>query len=549
MGDGSLRHSPGPSVVLVTAGSHRADLRPLVVNGSYRGLERLGRNGTRFTDATTAGTGERRAAVALLTGRCPEHDPTSHWGDLRTTATTVADGFRSAGYRTAAIGDVRARRAAGRPDARLSSTTVDPFIAQRQAVEALGFQEVVLAERGIGWRLATTRQRAYLDDYDRFLVDRGLFGFEIPPNVGYAEMRPSINRLPEDALSSSFCTERACEWLTTHAEQPFFLWVALPRPAMPYDVPESMLSRLDQATAATAPSTRDAADPLFADLRSDREWDLYSDTATTLARAGALANARMADEQVDAIRELLTTLGRGDDTIVVATATSGDQLGDRGLWGPVSGYGASIRVPLVVSGPGFLRNEVSDAPVSHYDVAATLFAICGSERGVAASSRLGVDLRDVAIRRRVASPERGRVTIGDHALSVTRDHWKLIVYPNGGRVDLYDLRSDPDELVDRATDVGASVDRGELRDELERWLATHADGWSLDEHGGLATVPYQRPSAAPSVRALGRVPWDAREPPVVTAAGGRSVPWWWRSHGPDFSDRVRWMVDPPPETV
>ena len=72
-----------------------------------------------------------------------------------------------------------------------------------------------------------------------------------------------------------------------------------------------------------------------------------------------------------------TTQGLRDDTVVVVTSDHGDMLGERGLWYKMAPFEPSIRVPLIVSGPGIGRGRRVAQPVSLLDLAPTLVELGG----------------------------------------------------------------------------------------------------------------------------------------------------------------------------
>ena len=71
--------------------------------------------------------------------------------------------------------------------------------------------------------------------------------------------------------------------------------------------------------------------------------------------------------------------------MVVVTSDHGDMLGERGLWYKMAPFEPSIRVPLIVSGPGSAGRRVAE-PVSLLDLAPTLVELGGGSVDDAASS-------------------------------------------------------------------------------------------------------------------------------------------------------------------
>ncbi len=63
--------------------------------------------------------------------------------------------------------------------------------------------------------------------------------------------------------------------------------------------------------------------------------------------------------------------GELDNTTFVYSSDHGEMLGDHDKWGKSIPYEASLRVPLVMAGPGISQGVVSDTQVSVMDLAAT----------------------------------------------------------------------------------------------------------------------------------------------------------------------------------
>ena len=94
------------------------------------------------------------------------------------------------------------------------------------------------------------------------------------------------------------------------------------------------------------------------------------------------------DEQVGRLLEALEATGQLENTIVIFTSDHGELLGDHGLYlkGPFF-YEPSIRVPLIVAGPGVRSGARSPALVELADLAPTLLDAAGLERHPGMQSR------------------------------------------------------------------------------------------------------------------------------------------------------------------
>ena len=150
------------------------------------------------------------------------------------------------------------------------------------------------------------------------------------------------------------------------------------------------------------------------------------------------------DVQIGRILKNLEKSGQAGNTIVVFTADHGLACGHHGLMGKQNLYDHSVRVPLMVMGPGIPAKRKIDDPVYLQDVMPTSLELAGAPvpKSVAFKSLLP------AIRSK-AHPR--KAIYGAYLNSqrmVTADGKKLILYPKAKAALLYDLAKDPSEKHD-----------------------------------------------------------------------------------------------------
>ncbi len=99
------------------------------------------------------------------------------------------------------------------------------------------------------------------------------------------------------------------------------------------------------------------------------------------ARHGYYANTTYFDDWVGQFIDTLKRTKLIDNTIVIVTADHGDMLGERGLWYKMHFFEQSVRIPLVIAGPGIKHRTIPDL-CSSVDFLPTLldFAADGSDR-------------------------------------------------------------------------------------------------------------------------------------------------------------------------
>ena len=156
------------------------------------------------------------------------------------------------------------------------------------------------------------------------------------------------------------------------------------------------------------------------------------------------------DAQIGRVLDALDASPHANNTIVVFSADSGVARGSHGLIGKQNLYEHSVRVPLIVKGPGIPAGKTTAALCYLFDVMPTLGKLC---RVTGPKSSEGVDLSGVL--RDPTMPGRQRLLFAYKSVqrAVCDDRWKLIRYPLVDRTQLFDfdLQVDPDEIVNLAS--------------------------------------------------------------------------------------------------
>ena len=197
------------------------------------------------------------------------------------------------------------------------------------------------------------------------------------------------------------------------------------------------------------------------------------------------------DAQIGRILDALAVSPHATNTIIVFSADSGVARGSHGLIGKQNLYELdSIRVPLIVSGPGIPAGQRTDAMCYLFDVLPTLGKIC---QVAAPKTSEGVEF--AATLRDPAKPARKEMMFAyRHVQRAVRDErWKLIRYPVVNKTQLFDLESDPFEITNLAEEPKHAAKVAELMAMLARKQKEFGDTTAL-------TVENPKPAA-----------WSARE--------------------------------------
>ena len=166
-------------------------------------------------------------------------------------------------------------------------------------------------------------------------------------------------------------------------QRPFFMVASFIHPHDPYVArPEwwCLYSHDDIDLPADVPP--DQLDPHSRRIRRGIQADTigYTEEQCRNARHGYYANTSYIDSWLGRLVGVLEETGRIDDTVVIVTSDHGDMLGDRGLWFKMSFFERSLRVPLIMAGPG-IANRAVDNACSHLDLLPTLLDIAADGAG------------------------------------------------------------------------------------------------------------------------------------------------------------------------
>jgi choline-sulfatase len=157
------------------------------------------------------------------------------------------------------------------------------------------------------------------------------------------------------------------------------------------------------------------------------------------------------DEQIGRIIDALDRSGKRDNTYIIFTADHGLACGQHGLIGKQNMYEHSMRLPLILVGPGVPAGQRCDAPVYMQDVMPTTLELAGVKKPAGVDFTSLIPFLDDPTR-----PGEYEAIYGCYKKDLQRmiraDQWKLIVYPQAKTVRLFDLKNDPMEQHDLANE-------------------------------------------------------------------------------------------------
>lgn len=238
--------------------------------------------------------------------------------------------------------------------------------------------------------------------------------------------------------------------------QPFFIYAAFNAPHDPRQSPQEYLDRypLDRIAAPRnfLPEYpyKDAIGCSHT-LRDERLAPMpRTEHAVRVHRREYYALITHMDAQIGRILDALQRSGQADNTWIFFTADHGLAVGHHGLFGKQNMYDHSLRVPLVVAGPGVQANAREPSLVYLQDVMATSLELAGVTKPEQVEFHSLLPL--LRGERSPAARESIYAAYLELQRAVIHDGWKLIAYPQAKALRLYHLANDPQEMHDLAAE-------------------------------------------------------------------------------------------------
>lgn len=231
------------------------------------------------------------------------------------------------------------------------------------------------------------------------------------------------------------------------------------------------------------------------DLSDKPSW-LQGGTVTTDAAATAtgirgrivkqIRELNALDRAVETVIDAIDAAGDLDDTVIVFTSDNGVHYAEHGyatgvLASKNTAYEDSVHVPCLARGPGFPAGT-TDVPVNGQDLTALALDIFSA---TATITQDGISLADIAASpgnytarellhqgRDLGSPypESGATEGWDAISTATRKLVRWTDQTSTDEFELYDLDTDPEELVNVANDAGRLTERNTLEAALDALL-------------------------------------------------------------------------------
>ncbi|GAA4496477.1 choline-sulfatase [Gluconacetobacter tumulicola] len=285
--------------------------------------------------------------------------------------------------------------------------------------------------------------------------------------------------------------------------RPFAMVVSLTHPHDPFTISDPWWSRYTDEEIDMPAIPAQADDPHTARLRHVNGMDLQPVTEAQV-RAARHAYYGACSFVDDAFGQILGTLhetGLDRDTIVIVIADHGEMLGERGQWYKMNFFDDASRIPMIISAPGRFAPHRVGACVSLLDLLPTLCDLAGQDDLLPGDGRsllpycLGDDDDGLALGEYTAE---GAIA---PMVMIRRGRWKF-VHSAADPDQLYDLRADPQELRNLATEPACHA-------TCRAFLAEIDTRWDLAElHREVLASQQRRLLVAAAMRQGAPSAWD-----------------------------------------
>lgn len=342
---------------------------------------------------------------------------------------------------------------------------------------------------------ATALTGKYLHGYDTTSpVDPGWDHFWPivgPPPSNYRDVVQvkdgEVVTYPRSVYHTTLVAEQSEELIAEFAAQdkPFFLWSS-------YIAPHGSCDTTEELDCSGPPLVEEKYEDVLSDVRlpsldspSYNERDI-SDKPEQVTSEGSRKDAdteqrlftarirslQSLDDAVERTVQALDAAGELENTVIMFSSDNGYMFGEHRLDGKVVAYEESLRVPLLVRGPGVPTDVVRDQTAATVDFAATFMEIAGGSTGRPSDGQSvwGWATLDITQADRALLVQAGSRAKNPRKAwrfrAVRTNNYTFTQWRKPDSLELYDRRRDPHQLSNVADEPGYA----EVQERLQRLL-------------------------------------------------------------------------------
>lgn len=188
------------------------------------------------------------------------------------------------------------------------------------------------------------------------------------------------------------------------------------------------------------------------------------------------------DEGIGRILDKLEETGQLDHTLVIFTADNGMNMGHHGIWGkgngtfPANMYDSSVKVPFLIYDPEYFKGGLQiDRMAGQCDLFPTLLDLVGIDYETN-EKQSGKSIRTFAEQPELDTDE--AVMICDEygkVRMIRTPYYKYVCYYETMEAQVYDLRIDPEEEINRIAEEGYQEVIEDLRIRMTEFFEKYSD--------------------------------------------------------------------------
>ena len=404
-------------------------------------LDALAQEGMQFTQAYASNPVCSPTRAAIMTGKYPTRVNITDWipGD-----------------------DPKDRKLLGPKD--LDHLPLEE-VTLAEAFQQQGYQTFFAGK----WHLGN---EGYLPEQQGFMINKGGHHAGSPPGGYYSPYNnPKLTDGPEGEYLTDRLTDESIQFIETHKDQPFFLFLSFYTVHTPIQACERHIEKFE---------TKAAHLPNGGKLEYIQEHEGF--TLANQVRPDYASMVHVMDENVGKLLQKLEETGLAENTVVIFTSDNGglSTLPESRIpptsVKPLRGgkgwcYEGGIRVPLIVKAPGITTaGSTSDVPVISHDFYPTMLALAGlptkPEQHQDGMNLLPLLKGEKSLEREALFwhfPHYHGSTWAPGA-AIRMGEWKLIEFYDYEKTELYNLHNDVGEHTDLSDTHPEKVK--ELKDKL-----------------------------------------------------------------------------------
>ena len=324
--------------------------------------------------------------------------------------------------------------------------------------------------------------------------------YPVTRNGRVNEINVNGKRVPQEGYITDELTDYALDWLRNRKDgEPFFLYLSHKAVHANFSPAER---HKDQYTDRTVPVPASQANtpennrgkPMWVQNQRNSwhgvDFPYHSSLDVQSYKMQYHRALSAVDDSLGRLFEWLDETGQIDNTIVVLMGDNGFMFGEHGLIDKRNAYEESIRVPLLMRGPGLAKGHTAEEIVANIDIAPTILGMAG----IGPKERFDGQSFYVIARGERANGWRDELLYEYYwefnypstptTFALRTPDFKFIQYHGIWDTDeLYDMRNDPYEMNNLINDPKYLAVVGEMRDRLyER----------LENREGEHVVPYTK---------------------------------------------------------